>query len=546
MAVLDTLITIFTADTDGIKRGWTEVRKGTDDIVREMRDAEDQAQKTRVAVGTLFKGALGWLTSIAGVSRTFGAAIAHAEDIQTLQRASDTMGIAIDKLDAYRLAIRDNGGDAAAAVGQLQAMYRQAGSAANDSASAQAKAFAAIGVSVSDADGKMRDALDVMLDVSDAMRGMDRAKAIDIAARIGITDNATLDTMLRGRKEMEAMMRAQREQGVITKESAERALAFDAAMDALSGGITRSKQALVDALLPALTWVTDRLGEAVKWFNANKHFVVGFFAAVSAAVLTFFAPSMYAAAVAAFAAISPFLLIGAAVGVAAVAIGLLVDDIAAFMRGSDSMVGKIAEQYPAIGRAVAAMADVVMVAWGVISGVLKAWATMLGALLSFVGSAARGFALVLLGGINAMLEFRERLVEVVTGAASSVIEVFARMWGYVSGIIDKVRSGIGAVAGVLGKAIGWADGKDGADGVDASVAAAREHLTTIEAEPLNAATSQSISNSTSATTETNVQVGEITIQTQATDAKGIARDTRSELSDQLRSVNAESSSAVVR
>lgn len=546
MTVLDTLVTIFTADTSDLKRGYTDVRKSTDDIVREMRDAEDQAQKTRVAVGTLFKGALGWLTSIAGVSRTFGEAIAHAEDIQTLQRASDTMGIAIDKLDAYRLAIRDNGGDAAAAVGQLQVMYRQAGSAANDSASAQAKAFAAIGVSVSDADGKMRDALDVMLDVSDAMQGMDRAKAIDIAARIGITDNATLDTMLRGRKEMEAMMRAQREQGTITKESAERALAFNSAMDALSGGITRSKQALVDALLPALTWVTDRLGEAVKWFNANKHFVVGFFAAVSAAVLTFFAPAMYAAAVAAFAAISPFLLIGAAVGVAAVAIGLLVDDIAAFMRGSDSMIGKIAEQYPAIGRAVATMADVVMVAWGVISGVLKAWATMLGALLSFVGSAARGFALVLLGGINAMLEFRERLVEVVTGAASSVIEVFSRMWSYVSGIIDKVRSGIGAVAGVLGKAIGWADGKDGADGVDASVAAAREHLTTIEAEPLNAATSQSISNSTSATTETNVQVGEITIQTQATDAKGIARDTRNELSDQLRSVNAESASAVVR
>lgn len=546
MAVLDTLITIFTADTSDLKRGYTDARKSTDDIVRGMRDAEDQAQKTRVAVGTLFKGALGWLASVAGVSRTFGAAIAHAEDIQTLQRASDTMGVAIDKLDAYRLAIRDNGGDAAAAVGQLQVMYRQAGSAANDSASAQAKAFAAIGVSVSDADGKMRDALDVMLDVSDAMQGMDRAKAIDIAARIGITDNATLDTMLRGRKEMEAMMRAQREQGIITKESAERALAFNSAMDALSGGITRSKQALVDALLPALTWVTDRLGEAVKWFNANKHFVVGFFAAVSAAVLTFFAPSMYAAAVAAFAAISPFLLIGAAVGVAAVAIGLLVDDIAAFMRGSDSMVGKIAEQYPAIGRAVAAMADVVMVAWGVISGVLKAWATMLGALLSFVGSAARGFALVLLGGINAMLEFRERLVEVVTGAASSIIEVFARMWGYVSGIIDKVRSGIGAVAGVLGKAIGWADGKDGKDGVDASVAAAREHLTTIEAEPLNAATSQSIRNSSVTTTETNVQVGEITIQTQATDAKGIARDTRSELSDQLRSINAESASAVVR
>ena len=65
-------------------------------------------------------------------------------------------------------------------------------------------------------------------------------------------------------------------------------------------------------------------------------------------------------------------------------------------------------------------------------------------------------------------------------------------------------------------------------------------------EPMNSYTSSMINNSARTQTENNVSVGEINVQTQATDARGVANDIRSELAEQLKQLNAERATGVAR
>jgi hypothetical protein len=75
---------------------------------------------------------------------------------------------------------------------------------------------------------------------------------------------------------------------------------------------------------------------------------------------------------------------------------------------------------------------------------------------------------------------------------------------------------------------------------------ANEAMSRANAAPLNSTTSSAISNSSNLSRETNVQVGEVNIQTQATDADGISRDIGGSLSEQLAQLENEFATGVER
>ena len=461
MSILDTFFTVFKADSDSLQRGYREARKSTDEIVEGMRKAEQQAERSTEAIGNFIKGAAGWLTAALSARKVFGDAVNYASDVSQLQQISDVIGVAISDLDAFRRTIEDSGGNASRSLGELQRLYRRVGAAAADSESQQAKMFQSIGVAVRDANGKVRDSLDIMMDMGEALRGLDRAKAMDLARKLGIADPATLELMLQGRKEFEVLLRRQKEQGVITKEGAERVARFDDALTRVSASMRRGKDAIVDALLPALTWVTEVFASLVEWFNENKAFVVGFFTAVAAAVAAFFLPAMIKAAAATLAATWPFLLIGAAIGVAAAAIALIVDDIVAFMNGNDSLIGQISEQYPAIGRLVERVGEVFKSVWGAIVSLIEWVGEQFGVQIGGIWDVIKLFIRLLLESINSFLLFAESVSGVFENLFESVKSIFGAMWEFIKGVTKRIAGVVDSVFGALkgvGKWLGLVDG----------------------------------------------------------------------------------------
>ncbi|MFX3916327.1 hypothetical protein ACJBW5_10320, partial [Streptococcus suis] len=90
---------------------------------------------------------------------------------------------------------------------------------------------------------------------------------------------------------------------------------------------------MTDMLLPAITWVIDKLGDLVKWFGENQTVITGFFIAIAAVAAYMYLPAMLAAAAATLAATCPFIAIGAAIGAAAAMFALIYDDIMNFIEG---------------------------------------------------------------------------------------------------------------------------------------------------------------------------------------------------------------------
>lgn len=542
MALLDTLLLVFKADTSQADAGLDSARKKSDELIDSIRDADAAAGKAGASLKAMAAGALGGLAAAFSVSAAISGAFARADNIRAIEQTSDAIGAAIENVDAFGKAAEAMGGDAQGARDSLTDMAEKMGEAMSDVESGAAKAFKSLGISLKSADGSTKDAISGMLDLASAVEGLDRSAAVFKIKELGITDNRTVEMILKGRQELERMLRVQKEQGVVTKEAAENARKLTEATGSLKNIISSAGASFLDSIIPALTKVIEWLGKGVSWMQDNKDFVIGFFGSIAAVVTALYLPAMASAAIATLAATWPLLLIGAAIAAAAAAFALIYDDIMNFVDGNESFIGQVFEKYPMVEKIVMTLIDAFRQMWQilitgaqqvgdfvtagfqqVIAGIKAAvdyLSEAYGAITGFVDSSLSSFQ-SLSDGISAIFAF---IVETVKGSLS-----------FVTAGIDKIKSGVSGVAGFFG----FGDSSSAMQSASQQIGAA-------SSAPSNGVSSSAISNMANSSSETNVQVGQVVVQTQATDAQGISRDVGSELQSQLKNLEHESATGVAR
>lgn len=542
MALLDTLLLVFKADTSQADAGLDSARKKSDELIDSIRDADAAAGKAGASLKAMAAGALGGLAAAFSVSAAISGAFARADNIRAIEQTSDAIGAAIENVDAFGKAAEAMGGDAQGARDSLTDMAEKMGEAMSDVESGAAKAFKSLGISLKSADGSTKDAISGMLDLASAVEGLDRSAAVFKIKELGITDNRTVEMILKGRQELERMLRVQKEQGVVTKEAAENARKLTEATGSLKNMISSAGASFLDSIIPALTKVIEWLGKGVSWMQDNKDFVIGFFGSIAAVVTALYLPAMISAATATLAATWPLLLIGAAIAAAAAAFALIYDDVMNFVEGNDSFIGQVFEKYPMVEKIVMTLIDAFRQMWQilitgaqqvgdfvtagfqqVIAGIKAAvdyLSEAYGAITGFVDSSLASFQ-SLSDGISSIFAF---IVETVKGSLS-----------FVTAGIDKIKSGVSGVAGFFG----FGDSSSAMQSASQQIGAA-------SSAPSNGVSSSAISNMANSSSETNVQVGQVVVQTQATDAQGISRDVGSELQSQLKNLEHESATGVAR
>lgn len=542
MALLDTLLLVFKADTSQADAGLDSARKKSDELIDSIRDADAAAGKAGSSLKAMAAGAVGGLAAAFSVSAAISGAFARADNIRAIEQTSDAIGAAIENVDAFGKAAEAMGGDAQGARDSLTDMAEKMGEAMSDVESGAAKSFKSLGISLKSADGSTKDAISGMLDLASAVEGLDRSAAVFKIKELGITDNRTVEMILKGRQELERMLRVQKEQGVVTKEAAENARKLTEATGALKNMISSAGASFLDSIIPALTKVIEWLGKGVSWMQDNKDFVIGFFGSIAAVVTALYLPAMASAAIATLAATWPLLLIGAAIAAAAAAFALIYDDVMNFVEGNDSFIGQVFEKYPMVEKIVMTLIDAFRQMWQilitgaqqvgdfvtagfqqVIAGIKAAvdyLSEAYGAITGFVDISLASFQ-SLSDGISAIFAF---IVETVKGSLS-----------FVTAGIDKIKSGVSGVAGFFG----FGDSSSAMQSASQQIGAA-------SSAPSNGVSSSAISNMANSSSETNVQVGQVVVQTQATDAQGISRDVGSELQSQLKNLEHESATGVAR
>lgn len=542
MALLDTLLLVFKADTSQADAGLDSARKKSDELIDSIRDADAAAGKAGASLKAMAASALGGLAAAFSVSAAISGAFSRADNIRAIEQTSDAIGAAIENVDAFGKAAEAMGGDAQGARDSLTDMAEKMGEAMSDVESGAAKAFKSLGISLKSADGGTKDAISGMLDLASAVEGLDRSAAVFKIKELGITDNRTVEMILKGRQELERMLRVQKEQGVVTKEAAENARKLTEATGSLKNSMSNAGNSFLDSIIPALTKVIEWLGKGVSWMQDNKDFVIGFFGSIAAVVTALYLPAMASAAIATLAATWPLLLIGAAIAAAAAAFALIYDDIMNFVDGNDSFIGQIFEKYPMVEKIVMTLIDAFRQMWQIlITGaqqigdfVTAGFQQVIAGIKAAIDYLIEAYGAIQ-GFVDNSLSAFQSMADGISAIFSFIVDTVKSSMSFVTAGIDKIKSGVSGVAGFFG----FGDSSD-------AMGSAGQQLGMAAGAPSNGVTSSAISNLASTSSESNVQVGSVVIQTKATDAQGISKDVGSELQNQLKNLEHESATGVAR
>lgn len=549
--ILDALKYLIQADTRDATKGISDMRKSTDDLTESMVKTEKQADSATDKISGLAKGVIGLLGVTASAAGLLAASLTRVQEVADMQRLADSIGVSVSEVDALGGAFERAGSSAASANDLMLKLTEGIGKGLQDVKSKEAQTFSALGISLKNAQGQILGADEAVLKMAGSLEGMGAAAARVALVDLGITDPKTIELMLKGRQELERLVTLQKNQGVVSKESGERARQFSETLDGLRTTSGRMVDGFLDKFIPALTTMIQWLSKVIDFAAEHKDAVVGFLMAIAGVVTYFYLPAMLSAAAATLAATWPILAIGAAIALAAAAFALIYDDIVNFIEGNDSMIGQIFTKYPAVEKAVRSLISVFQEYWKAVKWVFEQSSA---AIASFSDTSLK--VLDAMGkGVRDIFKW---LVDAITGSMKFITDSLAT--------IKNTAKAAGDFLGITSPEQAPADPStfgpevpnvpapsqsrygSAVPDVPLSMQAANAQLANAANSPVNHITSNTISNSARGVSnnETNVAVGQVTVQTQATDASGIAGSINSELSDQLKNLASENASGVAR
>ncbi|CRL63839.1 hypothetical protein [Proteus vulgaris] len=546
----------------------------------ELAESADEVANNYGKATSSLAGFLGRMAGMVGIGLTVGGIASFiqttAEEVNTLSQSAEALELPVEDVDAFGKVITSMGGDAQGARDSLMDMSESIGEALQDTSSGKADVFKSLNISLKDMKGESIGAMEGIYRLSDAVQGMSKEEAVFRIKEVGITDNKIVESILKGRKELEELTKKQKENGVVTKELALQSQKYKEVTGGLKTVFSSVMMSIMNSALPALTKVLSWVQTFVKFCQENKNIVVGFFTAVATILMGKYIHAMKLASISTWTTLFPIIAIIAVIALLAAAFAIVYDDIMNFIDGNDSMIGRILEKYPRLKIVILALwetfkklfeylkvivgivADIVVAGWGLMASGLKAYVKFLINCISVVAEWGKSFA------------------GVFTTVTDAVVGAFEWMWEQVKKIIGWVNTGLDAVKN------GWKSAKEffgfGDDEeitvnqnverkvndngeieyaipqeesqktqqppVRYSIAQANAQLDAIANNAMNPITSQAISNQSNVKHENNLSIGELKIETKATDAQGMASGAKDALQDQLADFNQQNATGV--
>ncbi|WP_272668817.1 hypothetical protein, partial [Providencia sp. PROV093] len=528
----------------GMEAANSEV-KAQSQVQKALDNTEAKYQKTGDTVMSFAKKALGAVGLLMGATALVGESVSRSAEIESLDKLGKKINVATEDVDAFAGSMAALGGSRDAAQSDLMAM---------------AKSF-----------GFAKNSMEKVLQTADKVQGMKFDKAKASLAGLGVTDDKTVELMMKGRKELEHMMGIQKEYSGISKESIEQSIKFNKAMQGFKQSSGLLKNSLLEMVIPILAKGLEWINKFVGFCKENKQLLIGFFVALGSAIAVFYVPSMLSAAAATLAATWPILAIIAVIALLAAAFAFVYDDIMNFIDGNDSMIGRILDEYPELKAVIMALWETFKAFFDFVIALSKVVADVAVAAFNFIVDGGKQFWKWLNEFIDGLMGWGKQFEGVFNTVSDAVVGIFKWLWAQIKQYLGWINDGLDAIKNGWSTVKGWfgfedaevtqtverkisADGtiehqipespKLSEDDTALIVQGLSQQISSMSANPMNPMTSQAISNQSSTTNENTVNVGELNINTQATDAQGIAKDAKGELQSQLQDLGHQTSSGV--
>ncbi|HGN9119429.1 hypothetical protein ETG59_08075 [Proteus mirabilis] len=567
----------------------------------ELAESADEVADNYGKATSSLAGFLGRMAGMVGIGLTVGGIASFiqttAEEVNTLSQSAEALELPVEDVDAFGKVITSMGGDAQGARDSLMDMSESIGEALQDTSSGKADVFKSLNISLKDMKGESIGAMEGIYRLSDAVQGMSKEEAVFRIKEVGITDNKIVESILKGRKELEELTKKQKENGVVTKELALQSQKYKEVTGGLKTVFSSVMMSIMNSALPALTKVLSWVQTFVKFCQENKNIVVGFFTAVATILLGKYIYAMKLASISTWTTLFPIIAIIAVIALLAAAFAIVYDDIMNFIDGNDSMIGRILEKYPRLKVVILALWETFKKLFEYLKAIVGVVADIVVAGWDLMASGLKAYVKYLLSCISVIAGWGKSFAGVFNTVSDAVVSAFEWMWEQVEKIIGWVNTGLNAVKN------GWKSAKEffgfGGDeaeikitsddasnylsalsakrnqvasagidtseidkeiielkkqldnGLDASkiiadVEEANKRLMMASHDAMNPITSQAISNQSNVKNESNVSIGEIKVETQATDAQGMASGVKDALQDQLADFNQQNSTGVAK
>lgn len=548
-----------------LRKGEAGVRELSSSL-QKVESPADKASKKFVEMGKSAAGAVGGIFALGAI---VAGTLSKATELDELGKFSRVIGENVGEVNAWEQAVIRAGGSADSFRTSVESLNEKVVDASVKGTNEIVPFFNQLGISIVDANGKARSTLELLPELADAFEGLNSQESAGLGKKLGL-DQGTILLLQSGRREVEAMVKRQKELGVASAESVAVSEKFNDQLSDLKQVMGFASQEMLVGVLPAVTAVLEVFTDLGMWMNDNQVLVEGFFIGIGLATLKFAIPPMISLATAVWAAIAPFLAIGLAIAAVSTAFALLYEDIVAFENGQDSLIGKIAEKWPIVGDIIKGLIATIKFAFTALtelaSFLVDIFTDPMRA-LEKLKSLASGVADFFGFGDDQDIEVaatKKTINEDITKSssdgsqrpsdeidipdqASPIVnipasdipspDILTEPYISLSQPSDEsamaARESATAIVGAIDRLIERQSAKQDQAEI---VVAAQESISVAASSPLASQTSNSIQNNrTSNSRSTSVQTGDIVIQTQATDAEGIASEASGSLERQLRS-----------
>lgn len=498
-------------------RAMEHVGNAAQNAGRDMAGAADKAGSAWDALKPKLMAVVGLL----GVGLSLkGAVNAYLDQADALGKYSDSLGVAVEDVQAWEEAVKHAGGSGEAFRQSLQGLTANLTAIATTGKGRMLPFLQELGVSAKGAGGKVKSAMELLPELAEKFEKMAPAEAAGFGEKLGL-DKGTVMLLQQGKKATEEAIKAGKEHIRFTRADTEAAAkANDAIQDMQTSLMALAMRAVAPAI-PLIAKFAEIIHRAAQWISENSETVTAFFIAVGTILMRQGIPAMLKFAASTWAAIAPFLPIIAAVA----ALGVALDDLWAFITGGDSVLERMLQRFGVAQETIDGMRNVLR---NVAGFFLDLWDAVTGE-----GKDA-----------DAAWDRVKQSWEAMKAWFKGLID---SLLGWFGGMVDKIRSWLaGLLPDWLRKRISGDDATStkGAETHAAAAAgdaeAAMAYTQNYDAwgTPLAAmarpgdmgAGASRVDNSRKV--EQTTSIGQITVQTPATDAQGIARDIGGELRNQ--------------
>lgn len=505
-SVLETFFILFESDASDAKKEVDSLDKSLDDVEKTAGKSVDASDKAGDAFLEMGRSAIGAIAGVFALGSIISGTMAKAQQIDDLGKFSRVIGENVGDVNAWEEAVIRAGGTADSFRQSVASLNEKVVDASVKGFNEIVPFFNQLGISIVDANGKAKSTLELLPQLATAFESISEQESSGLGKKLGL-DQGTILLLQAGRKEVEAMIKRQRELGVVSKESVAVSEKFNDQMSDLRQVMGFASQSMLINVLPAVTAVLEVFTDLGSWMGENQTLVEGFFIGIGFAVLKFALPSMISLAAAVWTVVAPFLAVGLTIAAVGAAFALLYEDVVAFMDGQDSLIGQMSEKWPIVG--------------DIVKGIV-------GFVKNFI-SAMSGLGQFLIHIFTDPQKALEKFLSV----GNFINDFIAGLFGFGDNDIDvninktekDERSG------------GLFDfGDDQEEETEKTIIQkAQESIRIASASPISSQTSNSIQNSSSVNSRsTSVQTGDIVIHTKATDADGIAGEAAGSIKNQFR------------